>query len=123
MLRRLFNLPLEWLDYWSGRKTRRSFRFLRQRWVRGWDDSETWNLDVSFARLILPRLQRFKEVSIAYPMDLTPEQWDAVLDKMIYSFQHYANTWEESFDETPENLARVQEGLDLFAKWYPQLGW
>ena len=42
---------------------KRSLRFWWQRGTRGWDDSETWGLDGTLARFILPRLQRFKEVT------------------------------------------------------------
>lgn len=52
---------------------------------------ETWNLDVTFAKYIIPRLKKYKEVSITYPglgeMD-TPEKWDEALDKMIQAFEY-----------------------------------
>lgn len=41
---------------------RRTYRYFWQRRTRGWDDSELWALDVSFARWMLPRLIRIREV-------------------------------------------------------------
>lgn len=42
--------------------TKRYWKFLWQRWIRGFDDSETWSLDSTIVEFILPRLKRFKEV-------------------------------------------------------------
>lgn len=33
-----------------------------QRRYRGWDDSDTWSLDCTMARLMLPRLQRLRKI-------------------------------------------------------------
>lgn len=52
---------------------------------------DIWNLDVSIAEFILPRLKLFKKKIISYPgygeMD-TPEKWDKALDKMILAFEY-----------------------------------
>ena len=42
---------------------KRYWKFLWQRWTRGFDDSETWSLYDTIARFILPRLKRFKEIA------------------------------------------------------------
>lgn len=42
--------------------TKRFWKFLWQRWTRGFDDSETWSLDSTISYFILPRLKRFKEI-------------------------------------------------------------
>jgi len=104
-------------------KIKRSFRFLYQRLTRGWDDSETWGLDHELAKHILPRLKRFKEVTNGYPNELTPESWDAILDEMIFAFQFYSTEKMYQWDSTPEEYSRVQKGLELFGKYYPDLWW
>ena len=38
-------------------------KFTKQRLERGFDDSETWNLDLTIAKFVLPRLESFKEYS------------------------------------------------------------
>ena len=52
---------------------------------------DIWNLDVTIAEFILPRLKLFKKKTISYPgygeMD-TPEKWDEALDKMILAFEY-----------------------------------
>ena len=98
------------------KKWKRSLRFLYQRLIRGWDDSQTWSLDHSLGKLILPRLKRFKEVNNGIPDLLSEAEWDAILDKMIAAFDFAAS--EERWNATSEEYAEHQEGLELFAKYY-----
>ena len=102
---------------------KRSVRFLYQRLTRGWDDTETWNLDARLSEHIIPRLKRFKEVNQCYPPDLTPETWDIVIDKMIFSFEWTASPCEDRIMMDDKNSAKVREGLDLFAKYFQHLWW
>ena len=126
----------------------------RKKWLKRQESyvnpKETWNLDVTFARYIIPRLKKFKELSNGYPGDEemdTPEKWDDALDKMIQAFEYvidYDSYWigdpkydyfslsyEEGREETIENLraedirrlAAINEGLQLFAKYYMSLWW
>ncbi len=109
------------------------------------DVEELYDLDVTIARFILPRLIMFKE-RCEYPrrMKLTHEQWNEILDKMIYAFERIACQTEE---ETPEykayikaiwnneedlvdlkhaakaSLKPITEGLSLFHKYYRNLWW
>lgn len=91
--------------------------YKKQRLERGFDDTETWNLDVTISAFIVPRLKRFKEVSNGYPADLTEEQWDEALDKMIKFFEFSAD--DSKFLE--ENI--YSEGFDLFCKYFHSLWW
>ncbi len=109
------------------------------------DVEELYDLDVTIARFILPRLMMFKE-RCEYPrrMKLTHEQWNEVLDKMIFAFERIACQTEE---DTPEykayikaiwnneedlvdlkrnakaSLKPISEGLSLFHKYYRNLWW
>ena len=38
-----------------------------QRLIKGYDDSETWNMDLSFYRWLYPRLKRFTILCDNYP--------------------------------------------------------
>jgi hypothetical protein len=96
-------------------------RFLRQRILRGWDDSETWSLDHSLSKSIVPRLRRFREISCAHPSDLTSEEWNECLDKMIDAFEFGAS--ERRWFASPEEYQHHQEGLELFGKWFWALWW
>ena len=99
---------------------------------------ETWNLDYTIAKFVLPRLKLFKEVNIRYPrrgeMD-TPEKWDEALDKMIYSFKQIVddnccNDYGIDFANDPDCMKKfeeinkqINEGLELFGKWFMHLWW
>lgn len=126
----------------------------RKKWLKKQgsyvNPKETWSLDVTLAKYIIPRLKKFKELENGYPgrdeMD-TPEKWDDALDKMIQAFEYvidYDSYWigdqkydyfslsyEEGREKTIENLraedirrlAAINKGLQLFAKYYMSLRW
>lgn len=91
--------------------------YKQQRLERGFDDTETWNLDSTIAAFIVPRLKRFKEINTGYPPELTEEQWDEILDKMIKFFEFASD--DSKFLE--ENI--YEEGFDLFHKYFHSLWW
>ena len=101
---------------------KRSFKFLIQRMTRGWDDSETWSLDYSLGKLILPRLKRFRELNIAYPPDMTKEQWDSIIDQMIWSFEFISSDkrW-DCYDK--EEWDKFYRGMTPFTEYYANLWW
>ena len=91
--------------------------FKQQRLERGFDDSETWALDCTIAKFIEPRLRRFKEIKAGYPAIMSEEKWDDILDKMIYAFECINK------DTIFDNEDSVDEGLDLFRKYFFNLWW
>lgn len=91
--------------------------FKQQRLERGFDDSETWALDCTIAKFIEPRLRRFKEIKAGYPAIMSEEKWDDILDKMIYAFECINK------DTISDNEDSVDEGLDLFRKYFFNLWW
>lgn len=94
--------------------------FQQQRLERGFDDSETWSLESTISRFIEPRLKAFKECCIGYPSDIdSQEEWLEILDKMIKAFE-LINT--KDFPEVEEN-EMIDEGLDLFRKYFHHLWW
>lgn len=140
-------------------------KYKRQRIERGFDDTELWGLDRTIAKYVLPRLIEFKKVANGYPPNFDSfEEWIAVIDKMIYSFDHIVNQekydeelekelgidWVGYFDEKKlpdgnyelvhgenyneelmntyhrvkeEESIRIQDGLDLFGKYFLNLWW
>ena len=81
----------------------------------GFDKSECWNLDITIAKFILPRLKYFRETTISYPQaDMGLDGWHEILDKMIYSF-------DEILKDDSTDQDKIQEGLELFAKYYMNL--
>lgn len=106
---------------------------------------EIYDLDVTIARFILPRLIVFKEHCERIPrLNMTREEWNEILDKMIYAFERIALQTEE---DTPEykayikaiwnnemdlvdlkraakaSLKPIADGLSLYHKYYRCLWW
>ena len=109
------------------------------------DVEELYDLDITIARFILPRLMVFKEHCERTPnLTMTREEWVQILDKMIYAFDRIACQTEE---DTPEykayikaiwnneqdladlkrdakaSLKPISEGLSLYHKYYRSLWW
>lgn len=102
----------------------RNDQYKKQRIERGFDDSETWNLDATIASFILPRLKRFKVVNRGYPPSLTEEEWNNIIDKMIFSFEYILD---DSIDDSPDSRSKkyeqYKEGIKLFAEYFHHLWW
>ena len=117
-------------------------RYRRQREKRGFDDSETWNLDYTVACFLLPRLRRFIELIETHPgipstLD-SFDQWKDILRKIEWSIKEIAEDEPESpempdkDDEEAMNFwrsemeryeNRVQDGLSLLGTWFQHLWW
>ena len=82
---------------------------------------DTWNLDFAIAKFVHPRLVCFKKVNNGHPCMLSEQEWDDVLDKMIKAFELIItkDLWSISAEEEKQ----IDEGLDLFRKWYFDLWW
>lgn len=100
---------------------KRELKFFWQRRTRGWDDGDTFSLDHSLSQLIAPRLKRFKEITIDYPVDETEKKWNQKLDKMIAAFEFAGS--EARWNAPPEEFKKHQEGINLFAKHFFGLWW
>ena len=85
-------------------------------------DYPTWSLTDTISRFIIPRLKRFKEVNNGVPHGQTEESWDITLDKMILSFELTCRD-SGSRDYTDEERVQLNEGLDLFRKYFFELWW
>lgn len=57
-----------------------------QRIKRGWCDSDVFSIDNWFESVIVDMLKQLKETKHGYPADMTSEEWDKQLDRMIYCF-------------------------------------
>lgn len=81
-------LMKEKIEQWLWCYIQRPVKFFWQRRTRGWDDSETWNLDVTMARFLGPRLRRLKELQRGHPTGITEEEWNTILDKILWSLEY-----------------------------------
>lgn len=99
--------------YWSWKNIRGSLRRIWQNITRGWNDSDCWALDKTFARFALPRLKKLKEISKGYPssIQISEEEnfeegrkiWKEILDKMIFSFQCIVDDNEDIYKFMPDS--------------------
>jgi hypothetical protein len=97
----------------------RQKHFAKQRIKRGFDSTEMWCLYSAIVKFILPRLKAFKEESGGYPGGFNKrKEWDEILDKMIEAFE-LINEKDHYSDEETNN--KIDEGLDLFRKWFYNL--
>lgn len=118
-------MSLRRLSVWGHRLVQswgsRIFKHWWQRRVRGFDDSETWSLDHSLAQWIVPRLKRFRGITVGYPGHLSEQEWDVILLKMIAAFEFAAS--EERWMASHTEYQKHQDGIDLFAKHFWALWW
>ena len=84
-----------------------------RRIVWGFNPDELWSLDHTIARFMAKRLPHFRSHLCGHPCSLTEPEWGAILAKMEKSFQMVA-AYEEDGDG-------VEEGLDLFRKYFMDL--
>ena len=117
------------------RLAKRARLFRKQRKERGWDDRDTWSLDSTIAKFVLPRLKRFKEVNCGYPVKLnSPKEdidsekgmtkWNEILDHMIYAMEICSD--EEFYyggSLKKKEWKRVDKGCKLFGKYFQNLWW
>lgn len=99
-------------------------KYKEQRLERGFDDSETWNLDYTISCFILPRLKQFKVLNNTHPAMITLEEWNEILDKMIFALQYRIEIDDiDVSTDSPRMEEQHNEGLQLFAKWFDYLWW
>lgn len=117
----------------------------------GFPDWHSYEFKTWHSQAVVPRLKRLKNNLSGYPSSLTEELWAEYLDAMIWSFEHhddnippeYSEDYDHrvekivsenyvtykplnkngtiSFKKAEEHHAKVQYGLELFAKYYINL--
>lgn len=112
----MLNFYYNWLTISSWK---RRIKFLFQRLLRGFDDSETWSLDYTFYNWLLPRLKRFEELNICYPDNekySTFESWDNTLKEKITELEYIIDYSYREWD-FPERKYLDEEYLKSFEDW------
>lgn len=93
----------------------------KQRSEQGFDETEIWNLGVTIAMFVKPRLQYYRDHHTGYPGGMTDEEWTAKLDKMLETLDKIITdtTIPDSF--TKEDVDQwnkdVSELSELFSIW------
>lgn len=89
-----------WRNYFCPSSLRRIIKHFFQRRFRGFDDSETWDLDSQFYKWLYPRLKRFTEITMAYPCSYeNPQEWKDELDKRVQQLEHLVKYDELEFSD------------------------
>lgn len=95
---------------------KKSDLFKKQRLERGWDDTETYALDVTFGQFMLPRMKRLYELK--KEVVLMSEGQKEAFEDMISALEIIA-----SDEITIQNSPQVQRALFLFGAYFYKLGW
>ena len=106
-----------------------------QRMFRSYDDTEVFNMDMTFIDQYLKILKDFRKNHYGYPPSITNEQWDDILDEMIkhLSLMTEDNVETElkkgmpdSFEPDYKTVSEIMnkhkdEFFKLFSKWFYNL--
>ncbi len=112
------------------------------------DEEDTWSMDCTLAEIVVPMLIQLRDTTHGYPFDLMHdenipkdydneyddyddgkgfERWKVILDKMIFSFTEAKDEYKTPLNQKMSVEAydifhkKVQEGFDLFGKYYMNL--
>jgi len=93
------------------------------------DKYDTWNMNTTLAKIILPMLKQLKEEKYGYPSTLTEKKWNTIVDEMIWSFEQVLDDesdekfWTDGidWDGLRAHNKRIDKGLTLFGKYYRNL--
>ena len=90
--------------------------FTKQRIERGFDDSETWSLDGTFSEFMLPRLERYREITKG--MFIERDDFNQKIDELIESLKIHV----ESNGYISER-EKIMNGLKHFPEIFLGLWW
>ena len=97
---------------------------------------DTWNMDTTLAMIIHPMLVQLRETTHGYPSNLTEQEWNEILDEMIWAFGHKAKEMDagdmcadkcSNFGDPvckaclTETQERMNKAFALFGKYYENL--
>jgi hypothetical protein len=102
-------------------------KYRQQRFLNGFDDTETWHMDRTMALFIIPRLKRFMEVNNGIPIGETEESYDEKLRFIIQAFENYYATdqYYNSLDieERKKLTDDVRLAVEYLSKLWFELWW
>jgi len=105
----------------------RKEHYLQQRFLNGFDDTETWHLDRTMALFIIPRLKRFMEVNNGIANGETEESYYEKLRFIIQAFENYYATdkYFNSVDieERKKLTDDVRLAVEYLSKLWFELWW
>ena len=101
------------INWFSPKRWCRRIKFFWQRRTRGFDDSETWDLDDTFLKWFLPRFERFNELNNGYPEDRGSfENWKNEINQRIIQLKAILDGDNNWYTEGYE------KEIDDFLNWF-----
>jgi hypothetical protein len=108
-----------------------------QRFIRGWADEDTWCINYWFVETLIPMMKEYRKGNNGYPFELTEEEWDNIVDDMIYYLegmteegatrQLYGKEQQVTQETIRETYNYMRDSKDkffeLFAKYFENLWW
>jgi len=95
----------------------REIEYSKQRKTMGFDESETWSLCDTISNFIIPRLQFFHDY-----VPTVKGEWKTEINKMLIAFKLVArDNGGQIF--TDEEKQQLEEGMELFKKYFLHLWW
>jgi hypothetical protein len=86
----------------------------KQRKKRGFDDTEVWNLHYTMYQFMIPRLERFRDITISIPSAETVESYNEKLNFIIDSFKARYELYEKC-DVSIKEEKEIRENADKAA--------
>ena len=86
----------------------------KQRKKRGFDDTEVWNLHYTMYQFMIPRLERFRDITISLPSAETVESYNEKLNFIIDSFKARYELYEKC-DISVKEEKEIRENADKAA--------
>ena len=86
----------------------------KQRKKRGFDDTEVWNLHYTMYQFMIPRLERFRDITMSLPLTETVESYNEKLNFIIDSFKARYELYEKC-DISVKEEKEIRENADKAA--------
>jgi hypothetical protein len=115
----------------------RAIKFGFQRMFRGYDNSDCWAFKWNFIERNYKLIKHFKNNCVSYPCNMTEEEWDEILGRMIKCLemmdedkvtehlkQQMPDGWRPTTNSVYEIMERHKnEFFDLMKKHFYDLWW
>lgn len=87
---------------------------------------EVWNLDMTIAAFAAPRLKYLSQIDHGHPCGLTPDEWRAIQDEIIWALEAVADdsSWygpDYDYEKVRALEERRSKGCKLFGFWFQAL--
>lgn len=102
----------------------KEIKWFYQRGKRGYSDCDIWGFDDYLAEIISNGCKKLAKEKHGYPVNLTEEEWDIIINKIADGFAEYRKIMdhEDGYKLTPEEFdKRMDEWFGLLRKYFVNL--